>query len=519
MIPVEKNPIVRGWFEGRRVLVAGLGKSGAAAAGLLSRLGARVSVTEKKSKAQSRPWLRLLPKGTSVEWGTHRFLSRPWDIVVASPGVPASSLAPARARSIPVWGELELGYRVLALAGRWPAWSAAITGTNGKTTTTALLGAIFKSAGRPTVVAGNIGVPLCAVVNDVTARTALALEVSSYQLETAEAFRPAVGAVLNVTPDHLARHGDMESYARAKFRLFQSQGVGDAAVLNGRDPWCRRLASSVSGQVYWFGDRSFFGPPMLSTGEKEFSSPLGRRCREAADEGCAVVLSANQIPHPALSQGEREKQFGGLRKLGDCFLGDGVFWDGKYICGRGLTGRWSAPAHLPGRHNIENALAAVACARALGVPSGAIARGLSGFRGVEHRLELVRTWNGIRFINDSKATNVDSTRVALEAFPGPLTVILGGEDKGAPYSPLLPLLRKKARAVLLIGEASSKIERDLAGLRGLERCDTLARAVDRAARSARPGEAVLLSPACASFDQFENFEHRGRCFKEFVGAL
>ncbi len=456
MIPVEKNPMVRGWFEGRRVLVAGLGKSGAAAAGLLSRLGARVSVTEKKSKAQSRPWLRSLPKGTSVEWGTHRFLSRPWDIVVASPGVPASSLAPARARSIPVWGELELGYRVLALAGRWPAWSAAITGTNGKTTTTALLGAIFKAAGRPTVVAGNIGVPLCAVVNHVTARTALALEVSSYQLETAEAFRPAVGAVLNVTPDHLARHGDMESYARAKFRLFQSQGVGDAAVLNGRDPWCRRLASSVSGQVYWFGDR---------------------------------------------------------------VVGDGVFWDGKYLRGRGLTGRWSAPAHLPGRHNIENALAAVACARALGVPSGAIARGLSGFRGVEHRLELVRTWNGIRFINDSKATNVDSTRVALEAFPGPLTVILGGEDKGAPYSPLLPLLRKKARAVLLIGEASSKIERDLAGLRGLERCDTLARAVDRAARSARPGEAVLLSPACASFDQFENFEHRGRCFKEFVGAL
>ena len=456
MTPVDKNAVVRGWFEGRCVLVVGLGKSGVAAATLLSRLGARVSVTEKKSKSHCLPWLRSLPKGTAVELGTHHFLSRPWDLVVASPGVPAVSLASARARSIPVWGELELGYRVLALAGRWPAWSAAITGTNGKTTTTALLGAIFKAAGQPTVVAGNIGVPLCAVVSQVTARTALVLEVSSYQLETSEAFRPAVGAVLNVTPDHLARHGDMGSYARAKFRLFQSQGVGDAAVLNGRDTWCRSLAPSVPGRVYWFGDR---------------------------------------LP------------------------GDGVFWDGKYLHGRGLTGRWSAPPHLPGRHNIENALAAVACARALGVPSDAIARGLSGFRGVEHRLELVRTWNEIRFINDSKATNVDSTRVALEAFSGPLTVILGGQDKGAPYAPLVPLLQKKARNVLLIGDASEKIKRELGAQVPVVPCGTLARAVDHAARSARPGEVVLLSPACASFDQFENFEHRGRCFKELVDAL
>lgn len=439
MIPVEKNPTVRGWFEGRRVLVVGLGKSGVAAAGLLSRLGARVAVTEKRSKADCREWLSQLPLKTEVENGTHHFLYRAWDLVITSPGVPSALLAMARGRGIPVWGELELGYRILVLAERWPAWSAAITGTNGKTTTTALLGAIFKASGRPTVVAGNIGVPLCAVVNSVTPSTALVLEVSSYQLETAEAFRPSVGAVLNVTPDHLARHGTLAAYAAAKFRLFQSQGVGDSAVLNHRDPWCRRLSPLVPGKIRWFGDR--------------------------------------------------------------------------------ITHRWEAPKNLPGRHNIANALAAVACARALGVPQSAIAKTLATFRGVEHRLELVRAWRGVRFINDSKATNVDSTRVALESFSNPLIVILGGQDKGAPYRPLVPLLRKKAKAVLLIGEAAGKIERDLAGQVPLVRCETLATAVDHAARTARPGDVVLLSPACASFDQFKNYEHRGRVFKALVGIL
>ncbi len=454
MLPLTRHPFLRGWFAGRRALVLGLGKSGLAAATLLAKLGSRVAVSEKKSEAESRAWLRDLPPGTDVETGAHRFLSRSWDLVVVSPGVPSSVWSAARSRGLPVWGELELGYRVLSLAARWPRWSAAVTGTNGKTTTTALLGAIFRATGRPTVVAGNIGTPLCAVADRLTEASALALEVSSYQLETAEAFRPAVGTVLNVTPDHLARHGTLEAYARAKFRLFQSQQPSDTAVLNAGDPWCRRLSASAPGQVVWFGER---------------------------------------LP------------------------GAGLEWDGHLL--RGLSGRWEAPRHLPGRHNIDNALAAVACARALGVPPDAIARGLANFRGVEHRLEIVRTWRGIRFVNDSKATNVDSTRVALEALSGPFTVILGGEDKGAPYGPLIPLLRQKAREVLLIGEASSVIERQLDGIAPLVRCGTLDRALARAARTARPGEDVLLSPACASFDQFDNFEHRGRRFKELVAAL
>jgi UDP-N-acetylmuramoylalanine--D-glutamate ligase len=439
MIPIDKNPIVRGWFEGRRVLVLGLGKSGTAAACLLARLGARVAVTEKKSKAECREWIRRLPPGVEVENGTHHFLSRSWDLLIASPGVPPSLWARARARGVPVWGELELGYRALSLAGRWPVRSAAITGTNGKTTTTALLGAILKASGRRTVVAGNIGVPLCAVVNQVDLSTALVLEVSSYQLETAEAFHPTVGAVLNVTPDHLARHKSLASYAAAKFRLFQSQRFGESAVLNAKDPWCRRLGPSVPGKIFWFGDR---------------------------------------VPPP-----------------------------------------WKAPRYLPGRHNSANACAAVACARALGVPPSAIARALATFRGVEHRLEFVRTWRGVNFVNDSKATNVDSTRVALEAIPKPLMLIMGGQDKGAPYGPLVPVLRKKAKRVLLIGKASEKIERELLGRVPVSRCGTVEKAVDLAARMAAPGDVVLLSPACASFDQFENFEHRGRVFKEHARAL
>lgn len=439
MKSIEKNPAVRGWFEGRRALVVGLGKSGVAAARLLSRLGARVSVTEKRPTSENQEWLSQLPPNIEVECGAHRGLSRPWDLVIASPGVPSALLATPRSRGIPVWGELELGYRVLVLSDRWPVRCAAITGTNGKTTTTALLGEMCRTSGRPTVVAGNIGVPLCAVVDHVTPASALVLEVSSYQLETAIAFRPAVGAVLNVTPDHLARHGTIKKYAAAKFRLFQSQGSRDVAVLNRRDVWCRQMAPLVPGKTEWFDDRG--------------------------------------------------------------------------------SGPWPSPSFLPGRHNRANALAAAICARAMGVSRSAIVRALATFRGVDHRLELVRTWRGVRFVNDSKATNVDSTRVALEAFSDSLMVILGGQDKGAPYAPLLPLLQKKAKTVLLIGEAAEKIERDLKGRVPLVRCETLSRAVDQAARTARSGDVVLLSPACASFDQFKNFEHRGDCFKKLVGAL
>jgi len=448
------HPALTHWFAGRRACVIGLGKSGAAAANLLKRLGARVSVTDKRPGRELAGWRRQLAPGVFLETGGHRLLARDWDIVVASPGVPAPVHENLRRRGVPVWGELELGFRVLALAGRTPR-VVAVTGTNGKTTTTALLGAIFKADGRDTVVAGNIGTPLCAVLSKIFSDTVLVLEVSSYQLETVSSFRPHVGAVLNITPDHLGRHKTMAGYAAAKFRLFQNTDGARAAVLNAADAWCRRGAKTVAGPVVWFGNG-----------------------RAVSVRGRALVST---VP--------------------------------------GAAGRWPLPRYLIGRHNLENACAALACARLLGASAKAVGKALATFRGVEHRLEEVRRWNGVRFINDSKATNVDSTFVALEAVPGPLRVILGGEDKGAPYTPLRNLLRKKAREILLIGEAAPKIRRDLNGAAPVTACGTLARAVARAADRAKSGEAVLLSPACASFDQFDNFEHRGRVFKGLVNAL
>lgn len=455
MTPVSLDPRVRPWFAGRRALVIGLGKSGTAAASLLHRLGARVAVTESRPRNDVHAFLRHLPSKIELETGGHRLLDRSWDLVVPSPGVPRTLWEPFRSRGALVWGELELAYRVLSLAERWPRWTAAVTGTNGKTTTTALLGTLFRAAGRRTVVAGNIGTPLCHCVDHITADTALALEVSSYQLETTEAFRPAAAALLNVTPDHLGRHGTMDNYARTKFLLFRNQRGGDTAVLNADDPWCRRGRPSAPGTVAWFGERS-----------------------------------------------DRTA----------------VFWDGRRIRARS-GGFWPAPAHLPGRHNRENAMAAVACALALGVPGAAIRRALAEFRGVDHRLQFVRDRRGVRYVNDSKATNVDSTRVALAAFAGPLRLILGGQDKGAPYTPLAGLVRERVAEILLIGEAAEKIAKDLANTVPLVRCGTLARAVRRAAETARAGDVVLLSPACASFDQFKNFEDRGRTFQSLVKAL
>ncbi|MBI4396073.1 MAG: UDP-N-acetylmuramoyl-L-alanine--D-glutamate ligase [Elusimicrobia bacterium] len=457
MTSLVSHPALAYWFRGKSACVIGLGKSGAAAASFLHRCGARVSVTEKRPRRDVVSWIRRLPKGVTCETGGHRLLARPWDLVVASPGVPAQVWRDLRGTV--VWGELELGYRVLSLAGRWPRRVAAVTGTNGKTTTTALLGEIFNVLGEKTVVAGNIGTPLCEVLDVLSPEHVLILEVSSYQLETAQAFRPSVGTVLNVTPDHLGRHQTMENYARTKFRLFQNQSPADAAVLNAADPWDRRLAKDPPGQVYWFGHEKTGAPGVYHVrGRLESALP-------------------------------------------------------------GAEGSWPVPRCLPGRHNIENALAAVACARFLGASRDAIGRALRTFRGVEHRLEEVRRWRGITFINDSKATNVDSTLVALQSFPGRLHVIMGGQHKGSPYTPLKALVKQKAKEILLIGEAAGLIQKDLNGAASLVPCGTLDRAVKTAAQNAREGDVVLLSPACASFDQFDNFEHRGRCFKEVVNGL
>jgi UDP-N-acetylmuramoylalanine--D-glutamate ligase len=423
-------------LKGKRVLVVGLAKSGVAAIRLVVKLKARVFATDSKSRRELAPVLRSLPKQVQVAVGSPNFFLDNYDLIVISPGIPWNhpSLVKARKKGIPVWPELELAWRCVK-----PGKTIAVTGTNGKTTTTALIGHILKTAGRSTLVGGNIGTPLSAMVPRVSEKTNLVLEVSSYQLEAHHTFHPNVGVFLNLTPDHLARHRTMAGYAKAKARLFSNFTSRDTAVLNRRDVWCRRVAKRITGRKVWF---------------------------PASD----------------------------LRAL-------------------------SSGIRLPGQHNVENAMAAAAAARAVGVSSEKIRKGIRTFKGVRHRLERVRNRNGVWFVNDSKATNVDSTVVALRSFSEPLTLILGGEHKGSPYTPLLPLIKKKVRQILTIGESAPLIKKDLGKAVPLISCKALPNAVKTAAALAKPGEVVLLSPACASFDQYNNYEERGDHFVKLVRAL
>lgn len=362
-----------------------------------------------------------------------------------------------RRRRIPIWSELEFASRFVH-----PRWLIAVTGTNGKTTTTSLIGWITQEAGWPTVVAGNIGTPLSGVVDRVHPETVLVLEVSSYQLEDTVWFRPQVGVLLNLTEDHLEHHGTWRAYVQAKARLFHRQRCSDVAVLNAQDPWCLRLARRRRSRIVWFSDR-----------------PLAGR-------------SAH-----------------------------GAWWDLDRLWVRSPSRSWSITPtwHLPGAHNRANAAAAAAALEPLKIAPAAVAAALGRFPGVPHRLEVVRRLQGVTFVNDSKATNVDSTRVALLALDGPLLLILGGRGKGTPFTSLGPLVRQKVKMVLLIGEAASQVAKDLRGTTQIVPCGTLAAAVTTAMQHAASGETVLLSPGCASFDQFQDFEDRGRQFAAFVNTL
>lgn len=332
-----------------------------------------------------------------------------------------------------------------------------ITGANGKTTTTALTGHILSQCGIPAHVGGNIGTPPTAMAPSSRTEQWNVLELSSFQLETIGRFRAHIGACLNVTPDHLDRHHSFEIYAAAKRRLFETQQAGDFAILNANDATCAGFASYTVGAVHWF-------------------SASGRVERGAWLEGGRI-----------LADGER--------------LMD------------------TAQVPLRGRHNLENVMAAALAARLAGAPLDGIAAAVQGFPGVEHRLEFVRSVSGIDFYNDSKATNVDATLKALDAFEGGLWVILGGKDKGSEYGPLIQPLQAKARAALLVGAAADKIADHLGAAVPLVRAETIEAAVRQAYSQASPGDTVLLAPACASFDQFTSYEHRGRAFKDLVRQL
>jgi UDP-N-acetylmuramoylalanine--D-glutamate ligase len=445
-------------LPGTRALVAGAARSGVAAARLLRRHGLEVTLCDRRAAADApEAALALAGEGVSLVWGRDdASLLAGHDLVVWSPGIPVDhALAvAARAAGVPVLGELELGYR----AAHAPL--VCITGTNGKSTTTDLTGALLRAAGREVQVCGNIGRPVCEVAEQVSAAGLLVVEVSSFQLETVERLRPSIATWLNLTPDHLDRHGSLEQYGAMKQRLFANQTEDDWAVLNADDPEVVKR-------------RTGGGQPA------EFS--VSRAVDEGAfHEGGWLVLAR---------RGGRER----------------------------LMPR--ADVRLPGPHNLANVLAALATVLPLEPTPEVLRHVLREYRGLEHRLEPAGQKGGVRFVNDSKATNTDSLRVALQSFPEPIVLIAGGRDKGQDFSPLADLVRRHVRHLVLIGEGAEPMARAWAGV-AQERAPGLREAVQAAYQAAQgSGSVVLLSPGCASFDMFRDYEDRGRRFKEEVARL
>jgi UDP-N-acetylmuramoylalanine--D-glutamate ligase len=445
-------------LKGKKVLVVGLGKSGLAAALFLRRRGAHVTVSDVRSaEALAKDIPALLDEGIMVETGGHGLLTfRRQDLIVVSPGVPLNTpeLAQVKSFGLPVIGELELAARFLK--GK----TLAITGSNGKTTTTALVGEILEKAGVPTLVGGNIGVPVVALIDQSTDDTWSVLEVSSFQLESTERFHPSIAVILNITPDHLDRHGSFENYALAKERIFAAQTESDCLILNADNARAAQAAVRSVPRVFFFSI--------------EHSVEQGAW----VEDGFVVYRSGKDQPTEKIMP---------------------------------LSG-----VPLKGAHNVENVLAAVVASRQAGVTAEQIRTGVEAFQAVEHRLEFVAKINGVDFYNDSKATNVDATMKAVSSFNSGIHLILGGKDKNSDYTQLSQLVHDRVAAIYTIGSAAAKIESELRGVVSILSCETLDKAVSAAASAARPGEVVLLAPACSSFDQFENYEQRGRAFKQLV---
>src|SRR5215468_1759074 len=446
-------------LNGKRALVVGLGKSGVASALFMKAHGARVTVSDTKSGDELRNEIPvLLDHGITVETGGHGERTfRGQDLIVVSPGVPVDAPPLVQARSLgePVIGEIELAARNLS------GPIVAITGSNGKTTTTTLAGEILASGGLPVAVGGNIGTPAISLVSAAQQNTVIVLEVSSFQLETIQTFRPKVAVILNITPDHLDRHRTFQTYIDAKARIFENQQPDDFAVLNEDDPTCRTIGDRTRAEVFWFS-------------------------RKQEVEKGAWVRDGKILFRDA--SGQREIML-------------------------------VSEIQLKGAHNVENVLAGVCAGALMGCEPAKIRQAIQEFKAVEHRLEYVATINGVEYFNDSKATNVDATIKALESFPKNIHLILGGKDKGSDYTVLNDLLRERVKRVYTIGAAAEKIESHIKGAAEIVHAETLDNAVRRAAAVAQPGDIVLLAPACASFDQFQSYNHRGRVFKEVVHTL
>jgi UDP-N-acetylmuramoylalanine--D-glutamate ligase len=442
-------------FTDSYVVVIGARRSGQAAAELLQNEGAfvRAMDSEPLTEEDQAVFDELQVEVVEQDAGNLAFEGREPDFIVLSPGVPFDlpMLVAARERGVPTIGEVELAsYSLLGSI-------IGITGSNGKTTTTALTGHLLESCGVPCQVGGNIGTPVASLVETSKEDQWNVLELSSFQLESIDHFRATIGACLNVTPDHLDRHHTFEAYAAAKARLFETQGNRDFAVLNYDDATCRAFAEQAKAEVFWF-----------SVKEK--------------------------VPH-------------------------GVWLDGEQICYNNKPFMTLSQIKLRGMHNVENVMAAALLAHLAGVKLKEIGPAVESFGGVEHRIEFVRELHGVLYFNDSKATNVDATLKAIHAFPGNIWIILGGKDKGSDYLPLREPLRERAKAALLIGAATALIQNALEGAVELLDCVTLDAAIQHAHAHASAGDIVLLAPACASFDQFLNYEHRGETFKHLVAEL
>lgn len=447
--------------KNQKILVIGLGKSGVAATRLLARQGAVVTAYDSKTEAQlGQVAAELKEAGITLSAGVYPAVTKAnTDMIVISPGVPLTipPVAEAQTAGIPVYSELELAYQFS------PAPFVAITGTNGKTTTTALVGQILADAGRLTLVGGNIGLPLIEEVTRLTPEHLVVAEVSSFQLETTYQFKPKVSAILNVTPDHLDRHGTVAEYTRVKALIFARQEPTDYTVLNYDDETVRSLAPQTRGRVIFFSRRQ-------------------------------------ELPEGVFArQGQVVVRFDGKETV---------------ICRTSEIG-------IKGSHNLENAMAAIGAAWALGVTKESLARTLREFPGVPHRLEYVAEINGVKYINDSKGTNPDAAMKALDVYSEPIVLIAGGKNKGSDFTEFAQMIRHKVKTLVLVGQASPAIRQavELTGFTNIRQTTTFPEAVMTAAKLAEPGDVVLLSPACASWDMFDNFEERGDLFKEVVLSL
>lgn len=450
-------------FEGKKVLVCGMARSGVSAAQCLYELGARVTISDSKAEEKLAEALQPL-EGMDIR----RCLGdqaqpedlESYDLAVTSPGIPlqAPILRAVQAAGVPLIGELELGAQV----SRAPLY--AVTGTNGKTTTTTLIGEIFRNLGKTTYVVGNIGYPFTACALQCGEEDVAVAEVSSFQLETISTFHPHIAVMCNITEDHLNRHGTMEEYIRVKERIFENMGQGDYAVLNLDDPIVRGMAERIPCTPAFFSRRQEVETGAYLEGEEVVFSLNGHKKR---------VLRADEI-------------------------------------------------RIPGEHNLENALAATALAMLAGVPAPVVRHTLKTFPGVEHRIETVRTVEGVTYINDSKGTNVDASIRAVRAMKAPTVLLAGGYDKHTDFLPLArEILTSKIHTVVVLGDTAEQIERALraVGFESILHAKTFEEAVLLARSCAREGENVLLSPACASFDMFQDYEERGRVFKEIVSRL